>query len=91
MNKGYPTLLMLALLILSMQSCAGNGSSPGYIFEIIFIIVPLLIIGHYLYKRIEAANESLYVIEGQLKRLTSKLEEIEQQLSKRANGRKTKK
>ena len=91
MNKRYPTLLILLLLTLSIQSCAGNGSSPGYIFEIIFIVIPLLIIGHYLYKRIEAANESLYVIEGQLKRLGTKLEEIEQQLGKKTDGRKTKK
>ena len=91
MNKGKYRFLTTILLLLFIQSCAGSGNSPGYLFEIIFIVVPLLIIGHYLYKKIETANESLYVIEGQLKRLASKIEELEQQLVKKPDGRKTKK
>ena len=76
-------LFSLILTSLFFSSCAGSGSSPGYLFEIVFIIVPLLIIGHYLYKKIETANESLYVIEGQLKKITSKLEELEDKLGKK--------
>ena len=77
------TLYSLILIVLFVGSCSGSGNSPGYFFEIIFIIIPLLIIGHYLYKKIETANESLYVIEGQLKKITSKLEELEEKLGKK--------
>ena len=76
------------LIILFLGSCSGSGKSPGYLFEIIFIIIPLLLIGHYLYKKIETANESLYVIEGQLKKITSKLEELEEKLGKKAESTK---
>ena len=78
-------LVSSILITLMFSSCAGSGDSPGYLFEIIFIIVPLLIIGHYLYKKIETANESLYVIEGQLKKITSKLEELEEKLGKKSD------
>lgn len=81
-------LFSLILITLSLGSCSGSGNSPGYLFEIIFIIIPLLIIGHYLYKKIETANESLYVIEGQLKRITSKLEELEEKLGKNPDSAK---
>ena len=81
-------LFSLILITLLFSSCAGSGNSPGYLFEIVFIIIPLLIIGHYLYKKIETANESLYVIEGQLKRITSKLEELEEKLGKKPDSTK---
>ena len=81
-------LFSLILITLLFSSCSGSGNSPGYLFEIVFIIIPLLIIGHYLYKKIETANESLYVIEGQLKRITSKLEELEEKLGKKPDSTK---
>ena len=79
------SIISLVLITLLLSSCSGSGNSPGYLFEIVFIIIPLLIIGHYLYKKIETANESLYVIEGQLKKITSKLEELEERLGKKTD------
>ena len=85
-------LFSLILISLFFTGCTGSSNTPGYLFEIVFIIIPLLIIGHYLYKKIEAANESLYVIEGQLKRVIKKVEELEESLGKNFNStKKTKK
>ncbi len=78
----FSNVLMIILLIPILTSCAGRDNTPGYIFEIIFIVIPILIIGHYLHKRIETANESLYVVEGQIKRLLTKLEKIEESMDK---------
>ena len=76
------------LFPLILSSCSGSGNSPGYLFEILFIIVPLLIIGHYLYKKIETANESLYVIEGLLKKISSRLDDFEEKLEKKSDSAK---
>ena len=86
--KTGKTFFGLLLLLLLVGSCSGSGNSPGYLFEIIFIVIPLLIIGHYLYKKIETANESLYVIEAQLKKITAKLEELEEKLGKKPEASK---
>ncbi len=78
----FSNVLMIILLIPILTSCAGRDNTPGYIFEIIFIVIPILIIGHYLHKKIETANESLYIVEGQIKRLLTKLEKIEESIDK---------
>lgn len=66
--------------IIFLTSCAGGGS-PGYLFLIIFIVIPLILIGHYIHKRLESSNESLYVLEGQLKRIITRLEKLEDQIN----------
>lgn len=73
---------LLILLVLFITSCAGTHNTPGYIFEIIFIVIPIAVIGHYLHKNIETANESIYIIEGQIKRVLAKLEKLEESIDK---------
>lgn len=74
--------VLIILLVPILASCTGRDNTPGYIFEIIFIVIPILIIGHYLHKKIETANESLYIVEGQIKRLLTKLEKLEESIDK---------
>ncbi len=82
---------MLMVTTPLLYSCNGSGNSPGYLFQIILIIVPLFIIGHYLHKKLESANESLYVIEGQLRKLTSRIEALEEKLNEKTPAKRTKK
>ena len=64
-----------------LSGCAGGGSGPGYLFQIIFIVIPLVGLGLLLLKRSESANDSLYILEGQLKRLSAKLDSLEEKVS----------
>jgi|GEM_PF-5306052 len=77
MKKIY---LLIFTSSIFLTSCAG-GNSPGYLFHIIFIIAPIILIGHYLNKKIDSSSETLYVLEGQLKRVIGKLEKLEEELS----------
>ncbi len=80
--KNSNTFFTLIFISFILTGCTGGNNTPGYLFEIIFIVIPVLIIGHYLYKRIETANESLYVVEGQLKKIIAKLEKLEEDTDK---------
>ncbi len=76
-------LLAIAIIFigLNITSCAGGGSGPGYLFQLIFIVVPLAGLGILLLKRTESANDSLYILEGQIKRLSAKIDSIEEKLA----------
>ncbi len=91
MNLKQIALLIIIATVPLLYSCSGSGSGPGYLFQIILIVVPLFIIGHYLHKKIESANESLYVIEGQLRKLTTKIEALEEKLNEKTPAKRTKK
>ena len=74
----------IALILggLLMSGCAGgSGNGPGYLFQLIFIVVPVIGIGFLLLKRSESANDSLYILEGQIKRLSAKLESLEEKVT----------
>ena len=77
------TFLMMAIILLGVSTtgCAGGVSGPGYLFQLIFIVVPLVGLGILLLKRTESANDSLYILEGQIKRLSARIESIEEKLS----------
>ncbi|NIP32089.1 MAG: hypothetical protein GTO02_22070 [Candidatus Dadabacteria bacterium] len=81
-NAKLLLILILTLPTITLTSCKGN--SPGYLFTIIFIVLPLGWIGYSLLKKVEENTDSLYVIENQLKNLTDKVEELEENLSKTA-------
>jgi len=77
------TLLAIAIIFIGLYitGCAGGGSGPGYLFQLIFIVVPLVGLGILLLKRTESTNDSLYILEGQIKRLSAKIDSIEEKLS----------
>ncbi len=91
MNLKQIALLIIIATVPLLYSCSGSGSGPGYLFQIILIVIPLFIIGHYLHKKIESANESLYVIEGQLRKLTTRIEALEEKLNEKTSAKRTKK
>ncbi len=75
-------VLILSAIIypgLFLGGCSDSG--PGYLFQLIFIVAPLVGLGVMLLKRTESTNDSLYIIEGQIKRLSSKLENLEEKVS----------
>jgi len=79
---------------LNLTGCAGGGTGPSYLFQLIFIVVPLVGLGILLLKRTESANDSLYILEGQIKRLSAKIDSIEEKLGetdKAASAKKTSK
>ncbi len=73
----YITTFIYAGLFLS--GCSGNG--PGYLFQLIFIVTPIIGLGVLLLKRTESTNDTLYILEGQLKRLSAKLDSMEEKVS----------
>ena len=92
-DKMKRILLATALLFIgfNITSCAGGGSGPGYLFQLIFIVIPLVGLGFLLLKRTESANDSLYILEGQIKRLSAKIDSIEEKLSESKKPSSTKK
>ena len=74
----YTGLLLTSIML---SGCAGGGSGPGYLFQIIFIVLPVVGLGLLLLKRSESTNDSLYILEGQLKRLSAKLDSLEEKVS----------
>jgi hypothetical protein len=77
-TTNYIAILCTAILL---SGCAGGGSGPGYLFQIIFIVLPVAGLGLLLLRKSESTNDSLYILEGQLKRLSAKLDVLEQKVS----------
>ncbi len=75
------TLTIAAILYTALFLSGCSESGPGYLFQIIFIVAPLVGLGLMLLKRTESANDSLYILEGQIKRLSSKIENLEEKLA----------
>ncbi len=75
-------VLILSAIIYSGLFLGGcSDSGPGYLFQLIFIVSPLVGLGVMLLKRTESTNDSLYILEGQIKRLSSKLENLEEKVT----------
>jgi outer membrane murein-binding lipoprotein Lpp len=74
-------LILTAILYtgLFLSGCSENG--PGYLFQLIFIVAPLIGLGVMLLKRLESTNDTLYILEGQIKRLSAKLENLEEKVT----------
>jgi hypothetical protein len=77
-TTAYIGILFTAVML---SGCSGGGSGPGYLFQIIFIVLPMVGLGLLLLKRSESTNDSLYILEGQLKRLSAKLDSLEEKVS----------
>ena len=80
-----PVKLLSVVFVLS--GCAGNPQGAGYWFHIIFILLPLIVIGVLLLRRIESLHDSVFTMEGQLKRLSGKLDNIDEKI-KQPTGKK---
>lgn len=74
-------------VVLILSGCSGNPQGAGYWFHIIFILLPLIIIGVLLLRRIESLHDSVFTMEGQLKRLSGKLDNIDEKI-KQPTGKK---
>ena len=73
---------MIAGLIFSGLFLTGcDGGQPGYLFHLIFVVAPIIGIGILLLKRSDGTNDSLYILEGQVKRLSSKLDALEEKMT----------
>ena len=73
---------MIASLIFSGLFLTGcDGGEPGYLFHLIFVVAPIIGIGILLLKRADGTNDSLYILEGQIKRLSSRLDAIEEKMT----------
>lgn len=87
MNLNHISLASPILFCL-LTGCSGREGDPGYFFHLVLIVIPIFIIGHYIHKKVEASSESLYVIEGQLKRLSSKVDSLEEKIDKKTSRKK---
>lgn len=70
-----------------LTGCSGNPQGAGHWFHILFILVPLIIIGILLLRRLESLHDSVFTMEGQIKRLSGKLDTIDEKI-KQPGGKK---
>ncbi len=75
-------LAMVGLIwfITILTSCSGGTHSAGYWFHIVFILIPLIVIGVLIIKRLEGLHDSIFTIEGQIKRLSGKLDSLDEKI-----------
>ncbi len=69
-------------LVLALNNCSGQSEGAGYWFHLIFVLIPLIVIGFIIFIKSEKIIDSLFAIEGQLKKLTDKVENLEEKLKK---------
>jgi|GEM_PF-3484970 len=53
------------------------STGPGYFFTLLFIVIPVIIILVKLFRESEATSDSLISLEGQLRRLNNKIDDLE--------------
>jgi hypothetical protein len=85
MRFSFINSVAIISVILALNSCAGEQYGAGYWFHFLFIIIPLIVIGLILFKRSEAISDSLFTIEGQIKKLSTRLDNLEDKLKKLAD------
>lgn len=79
--RTFATAIMMTVFGLFASGCAGGGDGPGYLFQIIFIVLPMIGLGVLILRKSESTNDSLYILEGQLKRLSTKLDNLEDKVA----------
>jgi hypothetical protein len=80
--------LLLANGLILLNACAGGTHGAGYWFHFIFIMIPLLVIGYLLLKKTDALNDSLNTIEEQMKKMTNRLDNLEERIKRLKNTKK---
>ena len=68
-----PNFISLSFCLLILTRCSSEGGA-GHWFHILFVTVPLGFILYLLNKKIDDVSESLFKIEAQMSKLSSKLE-----------------
>jgi len=81
------SVFLVSGLIL-LNGCAGGSQGAGYWFHFIFVVIPICVIGFLFLKKIDAANDSLNAIEEQMKRLTNRLDNLEERIKRFKNTKK---
>jgi len=81
------SVFLVSGLIL-LNGCAGGSHGAGYWFHFIFIMIPLLVIGYLILKKTDAVNDSLNTIEEQMKKLTNRLDNLEERINRLKNTKK---
>ncbi len=76
------------LAAITMTGCSGSGQGPGYVFEIILVVLPLLALLYVVVSRFDALMDSLFTIETKLDSLKEELEKLEERSANK--GRKKK-
>jgi hypothetical protein len=78
-NLGIVSIIPLVLIL---NNCAGESHGAGYWFHFIFVVTPLVIIGFIIFIKSAKIIDSLFTIEGQIKKLSGKLENLEEKIKK---------
>lgn len=86
--KAFISEVPIILTGLALNGCAAGPQGAGYWFHIIFILIPIIVMGLLLLKRIDTVNDSLHTIEGQLRRLSGRLDNLEERMKGSNNGKK---
>lgn len=82
MSLSFINRAALISVALAFGGCAGEPQGAGYWFHFIFVLIPLVVIGLILFKKTEAISDSLFTIEGQIKKLSTRLDSLEEKLKK---------
>ena len=87
MKRWY--LFVLALAPIALCACQGPRANalgegvalihglPGYWFHLVFIVLPLVLVLVKLFREFREVSESLITLEGQVRRILSRLEDLE--------------
>jgi len=62
------------------------GGGPGYFFLLIFVVIPVIVVLVKLFRESEATSDSLISLEGQLRRLNNKIDDLEASLKGEKKG-----
>jgi len=81
--RAAPLLLLAACrhqeaATVTLNAQDADPALPGYWFQIIFIVLPLIAILVKLFMDLGALRESLYGVETQLRRMNSRMEQLEE-------------
>jgi hypothetical protein len=82
MSLSFINRAALISVALAFNGCAGEPHGAGYWFHFMFVLIPLVVIGLILFKKTEAISDSLFTIEGQIKKLSTRLDNLEEKLKK---------
>ncbi len=100
MRKLYMSLITIGTTML-MMGCGGGkpeavqeaaktvvakAGGPGYLFMLIFVVIPVVVILVKLFRESEATSDSLISLEGQLRRLNNKIDDMEAGLKGEKKG-----